>query len=85
MAVRSISEMAEQLEGELESALEEINRLQSLAGDLESDLGDKQSTIDEQDEYIAELEEVVAFVREHFPDAIKAFDVRERMEKASGD
>jgi hypothetical protein len=41
-------------------------------------------TIDEQDDYIGELEDFVEFVREHFPDAGKAYDVRERMEKASG-
>jgi predicted nucleic acid-binding Zn-ribbon protein len=85
MAVRSITEMAEQVEAELESALNEISRLHDEVGGLENDNSNLQSTIDEQDEYIAELEELVAFVKEHFPDAIAAFDVRERMEKASGD
>jgi len=81
---RSIQDMVSQMEEELESALNEVNRLQSVAGDPESELDNRQSTIDEQDEYIAELETFVEFVRRHFPDAGDAFDVRERLEKASG-
>jgi archaellum component FlaC len=71
------------MEEELESVLNEISRLNGVIAGLENDLSNYQSTIDEQDEYIAELEDLVAFVREHFPDAIAAFDVRERMEKAA--
>jgi septal ring factor EnvC (AmiA/AmiB activator) len=85
MTVRSITEIAAQVEAELESALNEISRLNDAIAGLEDDNSNQQYTIDEQDEYIAELEELVAFVKEHFPDAIAAFDVRERMEKASGD
>ena len=76
--------MAEQMEAELESALNEISRLNDVIAGLENDNSNLQSTIDEQDGYIAELEDFTAFVREHFPDAEQAFDVRERMEKASG-
>lgn len=81
---RSVSELAEQLEGELEATLGEVARLGKLVDELESECEARQSTIDEQDEYIAELEEFVKFVREHFHDAASAFDVRERMEKANG-
>ena len=84
MATRSVSELAGQLEDELEEALNEVTRLNEVLGSLEDDLRNHTSTIDEQDDYIAELEAFVAFVREHFPEADNAFDVRERMEKASG-
>lgn len=83
MAIRIADTVAE-LEAQLEQAGEEIHRYTQEIGHLETDLDAKQTTIDEQDEYIAELEEFVEFVREHFPDASNAFDVRERMEKASG-
>jgi hypothetical protein len=71
------------METELEATYSELSRLGDEIRGLENDLSNYQSTIDEQDEYIAELEDLVAFVREHFPDAIAAFDVRERMEKAA--
>ena len=76
--------MAGQMEAELESALNEIERLQSVTGELEIELDSRQITIDEQDEYIAELEDFAEFVKTHFPAADQAYDVRKRMEKASG-
>lgn len=81
---KSIQELADQMEAELESALNEIERLQSVTGELEIELDSRQITIDEQDEYITELEAYVEFVKAHFPAADQAYDVRKRMEKASG-
>ena len=81
---KSIQELADQMEAELESALNEIERLQSVTGEIEIELDSRQITIDEQDEYIAELEEYVEFVKAHFPAADQAYGVRKRMEKASG-
>lgn len=78
------SDLLSQLESEVEDHLAEISRLNDLVAGLEVDVDSRQLTIDEQDEYIAELESYVEFVREHFPDADKAYEVRERMEKASG-
>lgn len=83
MAIRIADTVAE-LESALEAAGEEIHRYTQEIGHLEMEIDAKQSTIDERDNYIAELEEFVGFVRAHFPDAANAFDVRERMEKASG-
>lgn len=79
------SDLLSQLESEVEDHLAEISRLNDLVAGLEVDVDSRQLTIDEQDEYIQDLEEFVEFVREHFPEASKAYDVRQRMEKASGD
>ena len=81
---KSIQDLSDQMEAELESALNEIERLQSVTGELEIELDSRQITIDEQDEYITELEAYVEFVKTHFPAADQAYDVRKRMEKASG-
>lgn len=78
------SELLSQLESEVEDHLAEISRLNDLVAGLEVDVDSRQEIINDQDDYIADLEEFVEFVREHFPDAGKAYDVRERMEKASG-
>ena len=83
MAVRIADTVAE-LEAELERAGEEIHRYTQEIGHLEMDIDAKQATIDEQDEYITELEAYVEFVKTHFPAADQAYDVRKRMEKASG-
>jgi peptidoglycan hydrolase CwlO-like protein len=77
------SDLLSQLESEVEDNLAEISRLRDEIAVLESDVDHRQATIDEQDEYIEALEATIAFVEAHFPDAIKAYDVRQRMEKAS--
>ncbi len=78
------SDVVSQLEDDLEIALNETQRLTEIIGSLEDDLRNHTSTISEQDDYIADLEATIAFVEAHYPDAIKAYDVRQRMEKASG-
>ena len=81
---RSSTDQVAELEAEIEKAGDEIHRYTQEIGHLEMDLDAKQTTIDQQDEYIAELEEYVEFVKAHFPAADHAYDVRKRMEKASG-
>ena len=76
-------EQIEQLEEAHEAAMQEIDRLQSVVSNIEAAVGDRDATIGELQWANGELQEFKEFVREHFPEAVKAYEVRERMEKAS--
>jgi hypothetical protein len=65
------------MEEELEQLQRDCSAYKQRIYELECDLGDTQT---DRDDYAA----IVDFVSGHFPDAIKAFEVRERMEQASG-
>jgi predicted nucleic acid-binding Zn-ribbon protein len=66
----------------------EVEKLEELIADLEyklEKLEDEHSKMkDDYEQQIYDLEEQLEFTHEHFPEAIAAFDVRLRMEHASG-
>ena len=74
---RSIADEVGELEDELSETLNEVKRLREECSELEGEIGDLKWDL-------REATAIVNFVTEHFPEAIAAFEVRVKMEVASG-
>lgn len=79
-----LTDQVEQMEAELEHLLEEVSNKSDMIDSLEDTCNSQSATINDLEQRVGDLEEFEAFIREHFPQAGQAYDVRERMEKANG-
>jgi predicted nucleic acid-binding Zn-ribbon protein len=82
--VARLTDEIEQLESSFAAAEKEVERLENVIDGLEDEITKRDTTIAETNQFISELEDLVSFVGEHYPDAIKAYEVRQRMEEANG-
>lgn len=74
---RSLADEIAEMEEELEQLQRNCSAHKQRIDELECELGDSNADCDE---YAA----IVDFVTEHFPDAIAAYEVRNRMVNADG-
>lgn len=79
-----LTDQIAELEDQLDRQAAEIDRLGRLGDELENELAGRSDIIEEQSGLIQDLEAFEAFVEEQFPAAMEAWQVRKRMEQASG-